>query len=167
ERKIQLSETDNIGNYLQSSLNDAGWGFRDNQYLNDSDIISTFSAIELAYSISEIPIIINKKVGEFINSTWSLGSYRLTNNSLIITPETTFYGVRAYLGMNMSYNIIELGEILLYFSSLYNLLDVESLVIKIENEVGKDTIQDLKQIDSKMEQFFRYKLIEVPEIEEL
>ncbi|GAH06000.1 unnamed protein product, partial [marine sediment metagenome] len=98
ERRVQLGETDNIANYLISSLNGGGWGFRDNQYLNDSDIISTFSAIELAYSISEIPIIINKKVGEFINSTWSLGSYRLTNNSLIITPETTFYGVRAYLG---------------------------------------------------------------------
>ena len=123
ERKVQLGETDNIANYLLSSLNGGGWGFKFNQLLNDSDIISTFSAIELAYSISEIPIITNKKVGEFINSTWSLGSYRLTNNSLIITPETTFYGVRAYLGMNMSYNIIDLGEILVYFSSLYNHLD--------------------------------------------
>ena len=51
--------------------------------------------------------------------------------------------------------------------SIFTNLDVESLVIKIENEVGKDTIQNLKQIDSKMDQFFRYKLIEVPEIEEL
>jgi ABC-2 type transport system ATP-binding protein len=51
--------------------------------------------------------------------------------------------------------------------SIFTNLDVKSLVIKIEKEVGNDTIQDLKQIDSKMEQFFRYKLIEVPEIEEL
>ncbi|MHA1467222.1 MAG: ATP-binding cassette domain-containing protein, partial [Promethearchaeota archaeon] len=51
--------------------------------------------------------------------------------------------------------------------SIFTNLDVRSLVTKIENEVGKDTIQELKQIDSKMEQFFRYKLIEVPEIEEL
>ena len=123
ERRVQTGETDNIANYLLSSLNGGGWGFRFNQYLNDSDIISTFSAIELAYSISETSIITNKKVGEFINSTWFAGSYRLTNNSLIITPETTFYGVRAYLGMNMSYNIVDLTAIWLYFSSLYNPLD--------------------------------------------
>ena len=35
---------------------------------------------------------------------------------------------------------------------------------KIEIEVGINSIKELKQIDSKMEQFFRYKTIEVPEI---
>jgi len=50
--------------------------------------------------------------------------------------------------------------------SIFTNLSVEFLIIKIENEIGKDAIQDLKQIDSKMEQFFRYKLIEVPKIEE-
>ena len=123
ERKILLGDTDNIGNYILSSLNDAGWGFRSNQYLNDSDIISTFSAIELARSISETSIVINKKVEDFINSTWLLGSYSLTNNSLISTPESTFYGVRAYLGMNMTYSIFELPLIWAYFSSRYNPFD--------------------------------------------
>jgi len=123
ERKVQLGETDNIANYLLSSLNGGGWGFKFNQLLNDSDIISTFSAIELAYSISETSIITNKKVEDFINSTWLLGSYSLTNNSLISTPESTFYGVRAYLGMNMTYNIFDLISIWTYFSTLYNPLN--------------------------------------------
>ena len=51
--------------------------------------------------------------------------------------------------------------------SIFTNLNIESLIIKIENEVSKDSIQELNQIDSKMEQFFRIKLIEVPEIEEL
>ena len=50
--------------------------------------------------------------------------------------------------------------------SLFTELNIKELIEKIENEIGKDSIQEIKQIDSKMEQFFRYKLIEVPEIEE-
>ncbi len=123
ERKVQLGETDNIAKYLLSSLNGGGWGFKFNQFLNDSDIISTFSAIKLSYSISEMSSITNKKVGEFINSTWLGGSYRLTNNSLISTPEATFYGVRAYLRMNMTYSIFDLTSIWAYFGSLYNSFD--------------------------------------------
>jgi ABC-type multidrug transport system ATPase subunit len=51
--------------------------------------------------------------------------------------------------------------------SLFTNLNVNDLINKIENEVGNDSIKEIKQIDSKMEQFFRYKLIEVPKIEEL
>jgi len=50
--------------------------------------------------------------------------------------------------------------------SLFTELNVKELIEKIESETGKDSIREIKQIDSKMEQFFRYKLIEVPEIEE-
>jgi len=125
EVKVLLGETENIANYLVNSLNGGGWGFKFNQLLNDSDIISTFCAITSAYSISEGSILTNQKIGEFINSTWTplIGSYRLTNDSLIATPETTFYGVRAFLGMNMSYNLAERLDIGAFFSSHYNLLD--------------------------------------------
>jgi len=51
--------------------------------------------------------------------------------------------------------------------SLFTELNMKELVEKIENEIGKDSIQEIKQIDSKMEQFFRCRLIEVPAIEEL
>jgi ABC-2 type transport system ATP-binding protein len=51
--------------------------------------------------------------------------------------------------------------------SLFTNLNVNDLMNRIEIEVGQDAILEIKQIDSKMEQFFRFKLIEVPEIEEL
>ena len=51
--------------------------------------------------------------------------------------------------------------------SLLTNLNVNDLVEKIENETGKGSIIEIKQIDSKMEQLFRYKLIEVPKVEEL
>ena len=123
ERKINLGDTSNIANYLSTSLNEGGWGFKANQFLNDSDIISTFCAIELAYSLSESSLLLNQNVEEFINSTWLAGSYRLANDSLASNPETTFYGVRAFLGMNMSYNLVELFEISGYFNFLYNHFD--------------------------------------------
>jgi len=123
ERKINLGETSNIANYLSTSLNEGGWGFKANQFLNDSDIISTFCAIELAYSLSESSLLLNQNIEEFIDSTWFLGSYRLTNDSLDSNPETTFYGIRAFLGMNMSYNLIELIEIGFYFNLLFNTFD--------------------------------------------
>jgi len=123
ERKINLGDTNNITNYLSASLNEGGWGFKANQFLNDSDIISTFCAIELAYSLSESSLLLNQNIEEFINSTWLGGSYRLANNSLTSNPESTFYGVRAFLGMNMSYNFFENLSIEFYFNSLYNIFD--------------------------------------------
>jgi len=123
ERKINLGDTSNIANYLSTSLDEGGWGFKAMPILNDSDIISTFNAIEVSYRIEQSSILINQKIGEFINSTWVGGSYRLTNNSLTITPETTFYGIRAFLGMNMSYNFFENLSIGLFFNSLYNPFD--------------------------------------------
>ena len=125
DNKILHGQTENIAGYLVNSLNGGGWGFKLNQMLNDSDIISTFCAISSAYNIAEGSILTNQKIGEFINSTWLplIGSYRLTNNSLISTPETTYYGVRAFLGMNMSYSSAELLNIGGYLLSQYNLLD--------------------------------------------
>jgi len=123
ERKINLGETSNIANYLVKSLNGGGWGFKAMQFLNDSDIISTFCAIELAYSLSENSLLLNQNIEEFINSTWVGNSYRFANNSLRITPETTFYGIRAFLGMNMSYNFFENLSIGLFFKALYNPFD--------------------------------------------
>ena len=123
ETKILLGETQNIAEYLINSLNAGGWGFKINQLLNDSDIISTFCGISSAYNIAESSILTNQKIEEFINSTWLGGSYSLTNSSLLATPETTFYGVRAFLGMNMSYSPFDQTGIVVYWSSLYNLFD--------------------------------------------
>jgi len=123
ENKILLGETENIAEYLISSLGGGGWGFKFNQLLNDSDIISTFCAIYSAYNIRDGNILTGRKIEEFINSTWLVGSYGLTNTTLIATPETTFYGVRAFLGMNMSYNPAEVFAINTYLGISYNPFD--------------------------------------------
>ncbi len=123
EEKILLGETDNIANYLVNSLNGGGWGFKFNQLLNDSDIVSTFCAINSAYNIGDGTLLNNQKIEEFINSTWLVGSYTLTNTTLIATPETTYYGVRAFLGMNMSYSLAERLNIGAYFGLQYNPFD--------------------------------------------
>lgn len=123
ETKIMNGETVNIANYLTNSLNGGGWGFKFNQLLNNSDIISTFCAINSAYNIGNGNLLTNQKIEEFINSTWLVGSYTLTNDTVIATPETTYYGVRAFLGMNMSYSIAELSAIGAYFGSFYNPFD--------------------------------------------
>ena len=123
ETKILLGETENIANYLISSLNGGGWGFKFNQIQNNSDIISTFCAINSAYNIAESSILTSQKIGEFINSTWLGGSYALTNSTLIATPETTFYGVKAFLGMNMSYSFLENIAIGSYYNLLHNPID--------------------------------------------
>ncbi|MHA2289173.1 MAG: prenyltransferase/squalene oxidase repeat-containing protein, partial [Promethearchaeota archaeon] len=125
DEKISSGETENIADYLVSSLNGGGWGFKFNQLLNDSDIISTFCAIKSAYNIAKGNLLTNQKIREFINSTWTpvIGSYRITNDSLIATPETTYYGVKAFLEMNMSYSLAEILNIGSYFSSHYNLID--------------------------------------------
>jgi ABC-2 type transport system ATP-binding protein len=51
--------------------------------------------------------------------------------------------------------------------SLLTSLNVNDLIIKIEKKIGEGSLKDIKQIDSKMEQLFRFKLIGVPKIEEL
>ncbi|MFW9880709.1 MAG: ATP-binding cassette domain-containing protein, partial [Candidatus Thorarchaeota archaeon] len=51
--------------------------------------------------------------------------------------------------------------------SIFTNLNLDTLIEKIEKEIGKNSFQELKQIDSKMEQYFRYKAMEVPKIEEV
>ncbi|MGB5912156.1 MAG: prenyltransferase/squalene oxidase repeat-containing protein [Promethearchaeia archaeon] len=121
-RKIMENKTTEIINYLNDSLNGNGWGFRVVPFLNYSDIISTSYAIELAQILSGISILNNENISKYINSTWVItGGYTLTDFSLIPTPETTYHGIKAYIGMNMTYNIASESALLFYISSLYNI----------------------------------------------
>ncbi len=123
-RKIQQGETDNIINYLNISLKDNGEGFMALPFLNESDIISTSCAIDLANMLNADFIIDNDNISKFINSTWLAGSYKLTDSVLsIATAETTYYGIKAFLGLNMTYTAIDQTAIWGYFNSLYNLID--------------------------------------------
>jgi len=50
--------------------------------------------------------------------------------------------------------------------SLFTNLNMVDLHQIIELEMGENSILNIKQTDSKMEQYFRYKAMEVPKIEE-
>jgi ABC-2 type transport system ATP-binding protein len=119
-QKIEELETINIIDYLVNSLNGGGWGFKLYLFLEQSDIISTYSAIELCYTLSANSIIQNQNIKKFINSTWIGGAYSYSNDTLYVTPETTYLGIKAFLAMNMTYNNIERNAILAYFNSIYN-----------------------------------------------
>ena len=123
-RKIQQNRTKNIVNYLNNSLKENGEGFMLISYLNESDIISTSCAIDLANTLNASFILKNENISKYINATWLAGSYKLTNNNLsIATAETTYYGIKAFLGMNMTYTALERIAIQIYFSSLYSTID--------------------------------------------
>jgi ABC-2 type transport system ATP-binding protein len=123
EEKIDNNETLQIVNYLRLVLNRGGYGFKAIPLINNSDIISTFAAIDSAYRLGAGIILLNNNISKFINSTWSGDGYKLSNDSLFQTPETCYFGINAFISMNMSHTIIEKIALEGYFNSLYNPLD--------------------------------------------
>lgn len=121
QNKILSNETDNIISYLYTILDEGGYGFKAMPYINTSDIISTHNAINVAYQLQSSEILLSSNISNFINSTWTGNGYLLSNNSLIQTAETTYFGIQAFLSMNMSYSNIEKAAIQGYFNTLYNL----------------------------------------------
>ena len=121
QEKILNTETDQIISYLELILDGGGYGFKASPYLNRSDIISTYSAIDTAYQLQAGDILLNVNISRFINSTWSGSGYSLLNTTLIQNPETTYFGIQAFLSMNMTYSVIEKLALEGYFNSLYNL----------------------------------------------
>ena len=121
EEKIDDNETIQIVSYLDSVLNGGGYGFKAIPMINSSDIISTFCAIDIAYRLGASEILLNNNISRFINSTWSGSGYFLSNNTLTQSSETTFFGIQAFLEMNMSYSNIDKLALGGYFNSIYNL----------------------------------------------
>jgi len=120
-------EINQIINFINNSLEVNGSGFKANEYSYEPDVISTFSGIELAYNLSAHSIIINNAVNlsYFINTTLFFPSffgfgYRFSNLSFEVTPESTYYGIEAYLSLNMTYTLGQKILILPYLNSLYN-----------------------------------------------
>ncbi|TKJ20366.1 MAG: hypothetical protein CEE43_12660 [Promethearchaeota archaeon Loki_b32] len=122
--KMQQGDTNNIINYLKNSLKEEGGGFMLIPFLNESDIISTSCAIDLANTLNGGSVLENDNISIFINSTWVDGSYKLSNDIMSIpTAETTYYGINAFLGMNMTYTTVELNATWSYFNLLYSSID--------------------------------------------
>jgi len=121
QEKVLNNETSQIISYLESVLNGGGYGFKAISFINTSDIISTYCAIETAYQLQPNKILLNSNISKFINSTWSGSGYSLLNNTWIQNPETTYFGIQAFLKMNMTYSIVEKVGLEGYFNSLYNL----------------------------------------------
>jgi len=120
-----LQRIENIEKFLFSSLNDGGWGFKISPFLNESDIITTNSAVHLARRFSVNEILNNQNISRFINSTYIPGGlgYGLTNTTATATTETTYYGIRAFYDMNMSYTLLENFSLATFLYSLYNPID--------------------------------------------
>lgn len=118
-----LDRVENIINYLNYSLNADGWGFLANSYSNDSDIVSTFCGTHLAKRFASNGILNNQNISRFINSTFLGSGYSLTNNSVSATAEATYYGLKAFIKMNMSYSLLENFTLFSFLSSLYNPVD--------------------------------------------
>ena len=122
--KIEQNKTISIIDYLNNSLKEDEKGFKMIQFLNETDIISTSYAIYIANTLKGSYILKNENIAKYINSTWFAGSYKLTDTNLsIITAETTYWGIKAYLGMNMTYNVSHQLAIWSYINSLYNVID--------------------------------------------
>lgn len=121
QEKILNNETVQIISYLLSVLNKEGYGFKATPLINRSDIISTYCAIDTAYQLQASEILENANISRFINSTWSGSGYSLLNDTLIQNPETTYFGILAFLSMNMTYRIIDKIALEGYFNALYNL----------------------------------------------
>ncbi len=133
---IDEYEIKKIKSYLTISQGDFGWGFKFNPILNDSDIISTYCGIKLAKKFSADSILNNQNMSRFINSTWRLGGYVYTNNTLIETSESTYYGIKAFFEMNMNYSIFEKSAIYAYLFSLRNVNGGYADVV-----LGESTVQ--------------------------
>ncbi len=122
--KMQQGDTNNIINYLKNSLKEEGGGFMLISFLNESDIISTSCAIDLANILNGSNVLKNDNISKFINSTWVGGGYKLSNEIMSPpTAETTYYGINAFLGMNMTYTTAELNATWFYFNSIYSIID--------------------------------------------
>ena len=110
--------------YVNSCLGENATGFKANPYSYETDIVSTYSAIELIYNFSAYSIILNSasNISDFIDSLYVplYGGYRLSNISLTVTPESTYYGIKAFLAMNNTYSIAQITQITSYFNLLYN-----------------------------------------------
>ncbi|MBD3215630.1 MAG: ATP-binding cassette domain-containing protein [Candidatus Lokiarchaeota archaeon] len=117
--------------FINNSLDEGGMGFKYNEEAPEADIISTYYAIKLAKILKASSILEtnNVSITAYIKllGNYSIGfsgSYRYSNRSYtIVTAETTYYGVRAYLEMGYTYNLTEQAAILGYYSLLYNPFD--------------------------------------------
>ncbi|MHA1338372.1 MAG: prenyltransferase/squalene oxidase repeat-containing protein [Promethearchaeota archaeon] len=130
--------------FINSSMQKDGWGFKFSAIsapddtsifpdlgfiqLNETeakpDIISTYIGIYLAKRFNANSIINNNllPLSSFINST-KIGGYSLTNTTPQVDPRSTYFGIKSFKEVGMSYNTSELNSLLLYLGSLYNSTD--------------------------------------------
>ena len=110
--------------YLNNSNSFAGYSYSENL---EPDIISTYYGIKLAKMLDAESILVNNNesltnfiqlLGNFSSGFWG---YRYSNNTYIYNAENSYFGIRAYLELNNTYNSTEETEIEDYYNSLYNL----------------------------------------------
>ena len=112
--------------YVNNSMAENGSGFKSSGLSFMADIISTSNAIDLATNFSAVGTLNNQNISVFINNSRGIdGGYRSNPYSISTSDsESTFYGIKAFLGMNMTYLAIDLNPGFYgYFNTLYNQID--------------------------------------------
>ncbi|MFO7795871.1 MAG: prenyltransferase/squalene oxidase repeat-containing protein [Promethearchaeati archaeon] len=122
------SKINKIIDYVNNSLDDGGYGYKNNDQAPEADIVSTYYAIKLAKRLNANSILKNNNdtIIEYIESLGNYtvdfsGTYRFSNNSYIITAETTYFGIRSYLEMNETYTNFEELSIEIFYYNLFNI----------------------------------------------
>jgi ABC-2 type transport system ATP-binding protein len=118
---VHEEKIDRIIDFVNTSMENDGYGFRSSKYANQSDIVSTYCAIKLAKRFNAYSLIENENITTYLNILKSLGGgkYIYSLISLEATAESNYYGIRAHLALNNSYSDLELDGFDTFFKSLY------------------------------------------------
>ncbi|TFF63753.1 MAG: ATP-binding cassette domain-containing protein [Promethearchaeota archaeon] len=120
DAKNDSSKIIKIYGYINACLSDNGRGYRSNPLVNYSDIISTYSAIYLADRFNFSSIFQNENLTNYINDLGFFGGYSLSVG-LPRSAEATYYGIKAYFGLNKSYDTFTKNSHYTYLLGLYNI----------------------------------------------
>ncbi|TXT58096.1 MAG: putative Protein geranylgeranyltransferase type II [Promethearchaeota archaeon] len=112
---------DSIIEFVNSSMEEDGWGFRAGAYANQSDIVSTYCAIKLAKRFEADFLIENENITNYLDLLRGLGGGKYIYSVLSpeATAESNYYGIRAHLALNNSYTDFEKLSFQTFFNSLY------------------------------------------------
>lgn len=109
--------------FLNNTMERHGWGFKSRNSSQEADIISTYYGIKIAKRFGFSEINKNYNLTNFIESTFTGVGYQYTTTIPLMSPETTYFGIKAYLALDNFYLPFDLNSIYNYISALFNSSD--------------------------------------------
>ncbi|MEJ2249798.1 MAG: ATP-binding cassette domain-containing protein [Candidatus Lokiarchaeota archaeon] len=108
-----------ISGFINACLNKYGLGYKSNPSINYSDIISTYSAIYLADRFNFKSVFQNENLTNYLDLL-SLGRGYSLSIGAPKSSKATYYGIKAYFGLNESYSNTERNFQITFLYSLGN-----------------------------------------------